>query len=97
MTKDIVNHKDGDPQNNAPSNLEVLRVPVRWMKFNINDHFRVKLTERGRGIFRGDGGTVPDNGVVVMQAWRLMQLFGPHMRFDYNGSPFDNWIEIEED
>lgn len=79
------------------------------MRFNINDHVRVRLTDRGRALHRQhhdelfEGSSYkPDyrppvedaDGWSRWQLWRLMHEFGEQL---YNGAPlvFETEIEVE--
>ncbi len=78
------------------------------MKFNINDHVRVKLTDHGRAVHAADhamlcaevGISIPydppsedADGWSKWQLWVLMEAFGRHMGNGMN-LVFQNEIEI---
>lgn len=78
------------------------------MRFSINDHVRVRLTDDGRfilkqkhealyrkyGIKREWLGPIEDeNGWSSWQLWTLMQDFGPHLTAGLE-PPFEVEIEI---
>lgn len=71
--------------------------------FNINDYFRIKITERGAeawakhftdlGLEPRSLSVLPD-GWTRMQAWEVMQIFGPAIVHGLH-SPFETEIQIE--
>jgi hypothetical protein len=76
------------------------------MKFNLNEHVKVKLNQRGLDIlkanheelFRGKRAwTPPDtdkDGYYRTQLWCLMQDFGPHIHLGGN-PPFETEIILD--
>lgn len=83
--------------------------PLVAIKFNINEYFRVKLTERGKQLHRDQHAalnarfpaallkyTAPEEdgeGWSKWQAWHLMQTFGEHIGMGFD-PPFETTIEI---
>lgn len=72
-----------------------------YTKFNINDTVKVKLTEHGKKIHRGNNSnftyTPPredENGYSSWQMWSLMEEFGSHCRIGFD-NPFETDILIE--
>lgn len=74
------------------------------MKFNINHYVRIRLTDYGRSIVKGEKHPWPDliedrkdsEGFHRVQMWVAMSTFGPFIGM---GAPlcFDNTIEIIPD
>ena len=51
-------------------------------QFNINYYFKVKLTEKGKQIYKGYYNKEPktdSDGYYREHAWVIMQVFGPHI------------------
>jgi hypothetical protein len=81
------------------------------VKFNLNEHVRVKLTAHGRQILRSQHEvwlkSIPKLGDFVLpkededgwsewQMWHLMETFGNHIHLGHD-IPFDLDIEIVTD
>ena len=79
------------------------------MKFNINDNVKVKLSQAGFDILRGEHEklrkavpmlgefkppTVDDDGYTQFQLWNLMEVFGKYFYMSNSNYPFQMEIEI---
>lgn len=75
------------------------------MNLNINADVKVKLTNYGRNILLEDykkscidikyfPPIEDDEGWSTWQLWRLMQIFGKHMRLGVGEAPFETEIII---
>ena len=82
------------------------------MKININDSVKIKITSLGRKIIEAEAQEVrkmapdydssyiynsqDDDGYVLMQLWRVMQLFGGKMGLHQRPLPIETTIIIDE-
>jgi len=81
------------------------------MRFNMNNYVKVKLTPYGLSILKQQHDelesqspkigpfkppSVDADGWTQLQAWSLIQIFGPHISIGMNNVPFETEIEIEE-
>lgn len=74
---------------------------MKRLKFNVNDHVLVKLTDKGRDDLREYLGELKEdaNGHVRVQLWVLMAACGQHMHMTLRTEdlPFETTMYLEPD
>ena len=76
------------------------------MRFNVNDHVWVRLSDKGREIYLRSFDCVlqefrrvhlpetDSDGYSKLQLWEFMQIFGPHVHMG-SDPPFDTTIKFD--